>query len=127
MYHVSVESVFSAAHAISIAGEREELHGHDWRVTVTITAPELDADGLVCDFHAVEAALAEVTRPFANRTINGVPPFNATNPTAERIAQHIGTSLRDSLSAVLPDGAWVASVRITEAPGCAATWIADQR
>jgi len=125
MFEVSVDSVFSAAHAITIEGQPEQLHGHDWRVTVTIASPSLDPDGLVCDFHAVEAALAEITRRFHNRTINGTPPFDQTNPTAERIAQHIGTSLASSLHGILAPGARVAAVRVTEAPGCAATWRPD--
>ena len=50
MYHLTIETVFSAAHALSINGVRETVHGHDWRVTATIEGSVLDKDGLLCDF-----------------------------------------------------------------------------
>lgn len=118
MYELSIDAVFSAAHAITLAGAREPLHGHDWRVTVTIGGPTLDRDGLLCDFHAVEEALRGVVAPFHNRTLNDTPPFDRTNPTAELVARHIA----DRLAAMMPTEAQIISVRVTEAPGCAATY-----
>ena len=120
MYVLTVESVFSAAHAIVIRGEREAVHGHDWRVTATIEGPELDGDGLLCDFHAAEGALREITGRFHNRSLNETAPFDAVNPTAENVARHIGETLASRLA--LPDGVRVAGVRVTEAVGCAAAW-----
>ena len=43
----------------------EELHGHDWRVTVVVAGPDLDSEDLLVDFHAVEAALQSVVAPFS--------------------------------------------------------------
>jgi 6-pyruvoyltetrahydropterin/6-carboxytetrahydropterin synthase len=120
MYVLTVESVFSAAHAILIRGEREPLHGHDWRVTVTIEGERLDEDGLLCDFHHVERALQEITAQFHNRSLNQTPPFDEINPTAELVARHIGDRLVESVT--LSRGARVAGVRVTEAVGCAAEW-----
>src|SRR5690606_16287926 len=57
MFEISVQRTFSAAHAIVVRGRREPLHGHDWRVTIVVAGNDLDADGLLCDFHALEAAL----------------------------------------------------------------------
>ena len=122
MYEITVESAFCAAHAIVIAGEKEPLHGHNFRVTATIAGGTLDADGLLCDFHAVEQALREILAPFQNQNLNDTPPFDRVNPTAERIAEHIGTSLTRSLHTALSPRALVTSVRVTEAEGCAATY-----
>lgn len=119
MYQLRVETVFSAAHAITIGGAREPVHGHDWRVTAMVQAPQLDADGLVCDFHAVEAALREITGRYHNRNLNEVSPFDRQNPTAEHVALHIATELARRI----PRTASVHSVTVTEAPGCAAVYL----
>lgn len=118
MFELTVERTFSAAHAIVIAGERETVHGHDWRVRVTVAGEALDADGLLCDFHAVEAVLDDVLGPFHNADLNATPPFDHVNPTAEQVARHIA----DSVAAELPAGVRVASTAITEAPGCEAVY-----
>jgi 6-pyruvoyltetrahydropterin/6-carboxytetrahydropterin synthase len=116
MFELSVQRVFSAAHAIVMRGEREPLHGHDWNLELVVTADRLDDDGLLCDFHAVQAVVDEVIRPFQSVNLNQVPPFDHLNPTAEVVARHIA----ESTAARLPAGVRVARVRLTEAPGCAA-------
>lgn len=104
MHAVRVEAVFSAAHALVIGGELERLHGHDWRVEVVLVGGDLDADGLLVDFHAVEAELAAVIAPFRNANLNEVTPFGRAgaarpelNPSAERVAEWIARGLSDRL------------------------------
>ncbi len=121
MFELEVQTEFSAAHAIVINGEREPVHGHNWRVTLWIAGNDLDADGLLCDFHEVERQLAEVIRPFQNTSLNEVAPFDSVNPTAERVAEHIGRTMAERL----PAGVRVARTRVTEATGCAAVWIGN--
>ncbi len=118
MFDLEVQATFSAAHAIVIAGQREPVHGHDWHVTAVVRGDALDEDGLLVDFHAVERALREIVAPFHNADLNATPPFIDLNPTAEHVALHIGRVLGERL----PEGVHVASVRVTEAPGCAAVW-----
>ena len=118
MYELTIETVFSAAHAIDLPGGRELLHGHDWRVTICLAGEQLDKWGLLVDFHTIEDELHKIVKPFHNHTLNDVPPFDEVNPTAEHVAQHIGQALRK----VLPEGVSLAWSRVTEAPGCAAVW-----
>lgn len=121
MFEISVEAQFAAAHAISIAGVRETVHGHNWHVTVIVAGPTLDGDGLLCDFHTVESALRDLTSRFHNQDLNGLPPFrDGLNPSAENIARTIAEELGAALD--LAPHAAIASVRVTEAPGCAATY-----
>ena len=122
MYELTVHAEFCAAHAIVMQGNREPTHGHNWRVTLTLSGEALDADGLLCDFHAVEAALAGVTAPFQNADLNTTPPFDRVNPTAEHVARHIVEATQHALASTLPPGTRVAACRVTEAPGCAATY-----
>lgn len=118
MFELSIESRFSAAHAIRLGEAIEPLHGHDWLVTLTIGGETLDEDGLLCDFHTIEEALRSITGRFHNRSLNETSPFDSLNPTAEHVAKHIA----DSLQAMMPAETRIVSVRVTEAPGCAATY-----
>jgi 6-pyruvoyltetrahydropterin/6-carboxytetrahydropterin synthase len=123
MYQLTVQSCFAAAHAIVMGGVREAMHGHNWEVKVEIRGERLDADGLLCDFHAAEQALAAVIEPFRNKTLNDVEPFTRVNPTAELVAKHIADSMTLRLASVLsPVGARVAAASVTEAPGCLARY-----
>lgn len=118
MYTISVERTICAAHALEISGSRETLHGHNWRVQVALGGGSLDGDGLLVDFHAMEAALAQVLEPFSNKNFNDVPPFDRINPTAELIAQFVAISMGQHT----PRGVRVLSATVSEAPGCTATY-----
>src|SRR4051812_35540071 len=98
MYELSVEREFCAAHAITMAGQREPMHGHNWRVTVVVAGEKLDANGLLCDFHLIERQLDRVIGQVHNRTLNEIPPFDRINPTAEHVARHFA----DAVAAALP-------------------------
>jgi len=122
MYEITVQAEFAAAHALVIAGVREPIHGHNWHVTVTVAGEKLDTDGLLCDFHTVEDVLREIVGPFHNRNLNDCPPFDKLNPSAELVARHVAEELAGRLNESLSPYASIASVRVTEAPGCAATY-----
>jgi len=119
MFELSVRREFCAAHAITIAGRREPTHGHNWGVTVVVTGEQLDANGLLCDFHLIERELDRVIGEFHNRDLNVVSPFDRVNPTAEHVARHIA----EAIGPLPCKGAVVDRVIVTEAPGCAATYV----
>jgi 6-pyruvoyltetrahydropterin/6-carboxytetrahydropterin synthase len=121
MFELTVERIFSAAHAILIGGVREPVHGHDWRVRVTVAGPTLDDEQLLCDFHALEDGLDRVIAPFRNADLNRTPPFDRLNPTAEAVARHIA----EAVAADLPAGVRLTAVALTEAPGCEAVYRPD--
>jgi len=122
MFQLTVQAEFAAAHALTIAGRREPVHGHNWHVTAELEGPTLDADGLLCDFHTVESTLRDLIEPFRNADLNAIPPFDTVNPSAERVAEYIASELRARLDGALAPHARVSAVRVTEAPGCAATY-----
>lgn len=122
MFEVSVRAEFCAAHALSIAGVREPVHGHNWKVTAAVRGGALDGDGLLCDFHTVEAALREIVAPFDNADLNKTAAFEGVNPSAENVARYIAERLGAALNGALSPHAAVAWVSITEAPGCLATY-----
>ncbi|MBU6412225.1 MAG: 6-pyruvoyl tetrahydropterin synthase family protein [Planctomycetes bacterium] len=125
MFSLTVTTEFCAAHALIIAGQREVMHGHNFRVTACVEGPGLDGDGLLCDFHTVESFLQEIIEPFINANLNATPPFDKLNPSAENIAKYLADELHTRLGESLAPAARVAWVSITEAPGCVATYRRD--
>lgn len=125
MFEITVQAGFNAQHAILIGGEREPQHGHDWLVEATIAGPTLDAEGLLCDFHAVEAALRAIVEPWIHGDLNLAEAFRGRTlePTAENVALVIAAELERALEGRLPEGAGVSRVAVTEAPRCVATYL----
>ncbi|MEM7227808.1 MAG: 6-carboxytetrahydropterin synthase [Planctomycetota bacterium] len=118
MFEVSTIREFAAAHAITMKGLREPVHGHNWRVTVTVAGPVLDSDGLLVDFHDLERRLENVIRPFHNQNLNDVEPFDEINPTAEHVAKYIAETLFRTMPAPVDS----LTAAVTEAPGCEARY-----
>jgi 6-pyruvoyltetrahydropterin/6-carboxytetrahydropterin synthase len=123
MFQISVHAEFCAAHALVIGGQRETLHGHNWRVTAVVAGETLDNDGLLCDFHTLEDTLKQIIEPFQNANLNETPEFGRLNPSAENVARHIAERLHEALDEALAPHAAVERVSVTEAPGCVATFI----
>ena len=109
-FEISTTRSFSAAHALRLYdGSTEPVHGHNWRVKVTVAAEKLDAIGVVMDFHELERLVDLVLAPLHNRHLNDLPPFSRElNPSAENVALHVGRSLR------LPDGVRLVGVEVWE-------------
>lgn len=89
-YTIFKDFDFSAAHAIrGHTRGCQNLHGHNYRVRVHVSARELDALGMVIDFADLKAAVAAVAGRFDHRVINEIPPFDEVNTTAELLAGHL--------------------------------------
>ncbi len=92
------EHAFSAAHQLrGYQGKCERLHGHNWRVRVAVRSRELDAAGMVIDFHVLDGLLRSAVADLENRLLNEVPPFDVRNPSAEEIARLIAERVQASL------------------------------
>jgi 6-pyruvoyltetrahydropterin/6-carboxytetrahydropterin synthase len=108
-FEITTTRTFSAAHQLRLYdGSLEPLHGHNWRVRVTVGAGRLDSIGVVMDFHELERLLDAVLAPLHNRHLNDTPAFGSLNPSAEHVAMHVGRSLR------LPQGVTLLAVEVWE-------------
>lgn len=85
MYTVIKRIEISAAHRLSLSypSKCENLHGHNWIVTVHCRSKELNSDGMVLDFSRIKEV---VKGKLDHRNLNEVFDFN---PTAENIARWI--------------------------------------
>ena len=109
-FEIATLRTFSAAHALRFPdGSVEPVHGHNWRVKVTVATAGLDAIGCVMDFHELERLVDALIQPLHNRHLNDLPPFaQELNPSTENVAYHLGRSL------VLPPGVVLRSVEVWE-------------
>lgn len=85
MYRVTKRLEISASHSLKLSypSKCTNLHGHNWIITVTCEAEELNANGMVEDFSEIKA---RITSQLDHANLNEVLPFN---PTAENIARWI--------------------------------------
>jgi 6-pyruvoyltetrahydropterin/6-carboxytetrahydropterin synthase len=122
MYEVSVDESFAAAHNLrNYHGKCEDLHGHNYKVRVTLAGKELDSTGLLYDFVHLKQAIQGVIRSLDHKYLNELKPFDALNPSAENIARYIYDETSKQLSAS-SNGAGVASVTVWETDTAAATY-----
>ena len=90
MYEVTIIKSFSAAHLLAdIGGKCEELHGHNFKVEITVAAPNLNEYGLLIDFRLVKKWLNEILDQLDHKHINDLEYFADINPSAENIARFI--------------------------------------
>ena len=89
MFEVSVEQTFAAGHALrDYKGKCENVHGHNYRVRVTIAGEQLDAAGLLVDFVDIKRLMGGAIEYLDHRFINDLAPFDEINPSAENIAKY---------------------------------------
>jgi 6-pyruvoyltetrahydropterin/6-carboxytetrahydropterin synthase len=63
MFEVSVDDSFAAAHNLrNYKGKCENLHGHNYKVRVTLSGRELDETGLLYDFVHLKQVIQSVIR-----------------------------------------------------------------
>lgn len=90
MYKLKVVTSFAAAHNLNnYQGECENLHGHNWRVEVTVTAKELDKAGLCIDFKILKAQTKELLATLDHKYLNELDCFKGESPSSENISRYV--------------------------------------
>lgn len=92
-------------------------HGHNYVVTVTVTADELDEFGFVTDFGELRPFGDYLRDTFDHRLLNDVVDFH---PTAELLAQHLGGWFVDHVEPGIHGR--LLAVRVAETSAASATW-----
>ena len=120
MYELMIEAQFSAAHQLrSYKGKCENLHGHNWRVQVTVSSENLNDIGIAIDFHELKELTGEVLKNLDHSFLNDVFPFTELNPSSENIAKWVYESLRKRIS---EKEVSLSSVTVWESDSASATY-----
>ena len=98
MFELNVEDEFASAHFLrKYKGKCERMHGHNYRVQVSIKAEKLNKIGLAIDFGEIKAELKKVMEILDHNVLDELPAFKKINPSAENIAKYIFDCLNKTL------------------------------
>ena len=88
MFEVIVEQLFSAAHYLKdYPGKCAQIHGHNYKVQITVEGETLDQLGMLIEFEVIKQAVAKWIDLFDHGFLNEIPPFDTNNPSAENLAK----------------------------------------
>lgn len=95
MYTIEVFLNFSAAHRLRrYKGKCENIHGHNWKVGVSVSSKTLNHIGIVADFRDVKKAVKAVLEKLDHKDLNAISYFKKINPTSENLAKYICDELK---------------------------------
>lgn len=120
MFEISVDYSFAAGHALrGYKGKCENVHGHNYKVQVTIAGEHLNAIGLLMDFVELRAAIKALVERLDHRFLNDLPPFDKLNPSAENLAKYFFQELEPK---VQPQDLRIKAVTVWETDETSATF-----
>jgi len=98
MYRITVLSHFSGAHRLRhLHGKCEELHGHNWKIEVSVVSNRLNKEGVVIDFNILKQKMEKVLKTLDHTFLNNLPYFSGREPSSENIAKYIFDRLKAEL------------------------------
>lgn len=90
MFELTVRDEFSSAHFLrDYNGQCKNLHGHTWKVAVTVSGQELNNIGVMADFVEMKRHLKALISSLDHVCLNDLDFFRSNNPTAENLARYI--------------------------------------
>lgn len=98
---------FEAAHQLPRVppGHRcSRLHGHSYRVDVTVSGAVAEDSGWVVDFYDMDHAVAPIVEALDHRFLNEIPGLE--NPTSERLCLHLWRSIAPKLPGLSAITVW---------------------
>ena len=123
MFEIEIDRSFSAAHQLrGYNGDCCNLHGHNYKVTVTVRSAEQDEIGIALDFKKLKAGLNELLEELDHKFLNDLPDFADINPTSENLARFIYRRMGEKMNNG-PVKVW--KVRIGESDSSAVTYFED--
>lgn len=121
MFELTTIVDFEAAHRLpDYPGKCCRLHGHNWKVEVTVTGENLDQLGMLIDFRELKQEVNRIIDTLDHYYLNEIDAFRTMNPTAENIAKYIYQELKSGLKA--SNSVEVRAVKVWESPNSSALY-----
>lgn len=118
-----IKTSFAAAHnLINYQGDCENLHGHNWRVEVTVAARELDEAGLGIDFKILKKQTNKLLDELDHKYLNDLKPFQTSSPSSENISRYLFERLSETLN---NENITVERVNVWESENACASYTLD--
>lgn len=119
-FTISKSFEFSASHRLPLLPKAHKCfrdHGHNYVVTLTLDADQLDKYGFVTDFGDLAPFREYLKDSFDHRRLNDQMAFH---PTSELLAEHFGRWFIDHVEAHIRGR--LISVQVSETPSSSARW-----
>jgi 6-pyruvoyltetrahydropterin/6-carboxytetrahydropterin synthase len=114
MFILTVEDYFASAHQLrGYKGKCENLHGHNWRVILSVKGEVLNEIGLLIDFTDLKNILKSILSDLDHKNLNEIEPFTTINPSSENIAEYISVKVQEKINRINSE-IYVESVTIWE-------------
>jgi 6-pyruvoyltetrahydropterin/6-carboxytetrahydropterin synthase len=120
MFNLTIRTSFAAAHnLINYHGDCENLHGHNWKVDVSVIASDLDKAGLGIDFKVLKKEAGAVIMELDHKYLNENPAFKDVSPSSENISRYLYHRISERLN---NDNIKVASITVWESDNASACY-----
>ena len=95
MFELKIITGFAAAHQLKMVAEKcENLHGHNWKIEVTVSGESLNHAGVLIDFGEIKGYVAQIMNDLDHRFLNELDCFKYGNPSSENVAMFIAEALQ---------------------------------
>jgi len=129
MYYVTKDFEFAASHNLrEYDGPCQRLHGHNYKIEVTIKSETLDKLGMVIDFSKIKEICNKVImNKYDHQNLNEHEPFDVLNPTAENMSKIFYVTIANELDTMKnnKNEARVHSVKVWETSNSVAKYKED--
>jgi 6-pyruvoyltetrahydropterin/6-carboxytetrahydropterin synthase len=99
MFEITVYSHFSGAHRLRcLRGRCEKLHGHNWKIEVSVVSNRLNQEGIVLDFGILKQKVEKILKTLDHTYLNDLPYFTKKEPSSEHIAKYLFDKLKPELN-----------------------------
>lgn len=123
MYTVMVIDSFAAAHSLKFSRSKcENLHGHNWKVEVSICGTDLDKSGMLMDFDKLKAILRKIISKLDHKNLDDLQFLRGHSPSSEVIAEYIFSELVPNI----PKDLLIKEVRVWEGADSCASYASDK-
>ena len=123
-WYLSKDITFDSAHFLrDYNGKCANMHGHTYKVKLTIKVKELDDRGIGVDFGKMKEFLNEIKEKYDHKLLNELNEYAYENATAENMSKNIFNEAKEYFKD--NENIKVYAVKVWETPTSCAKYVED--